>query len=427
MNSTDTTEDTSRNEPDETSTTNTNEEEACQVMRQPRAAHNNRNYGIESQLPQSLVPVLSQRAQMYLSKGWTHTTTGEEMQTPQMFVDKGLKVFGDKGQDAVKKELQQFHDQQVRKALKPDQIDNQKHKMALEYNMYLNQKHCRKIKARGHADSRPQQVYITKEEVRSPTVMLESLLLSCVIDAKEGCNVAMVDILGAFMQVDIDNETYIRLKGDMASIMATIDPEAYKKCVFYEKGKPVLYFKLLKALHGTMKAAKLFWKRLTTSLQKWGFKLNPYDKCVANKMINGKQYTILWHVGDLKISHVDSTVVDNIIALLNDEYGTLQEISENCGKIHDYLGMTLDYSILCEVQVSMFDYIRNLLDNLPLEWLKGDAPSAAPLNLFKVNKTNPIKLDRVVSDTFHSLVAKLLFLMQWAQPDLDMAVSFLCT
>ncbi|KAL7537307.1 hypothetical protein ACHAXR_007723, partial [Thalassiosira sp. AJA248-18] len=43
--------------------------------------------------------------------------------------------------------------------------------------------------------------------------------------------------------------------------------------------------------------------------------------CIANKMINGSQCTIVWHVDDLKISHVDSTVIDDIIASLKEEYG----------------------------------------------------------------------------------------------------------
>jgi len=41
--------------------------------------------------------------------------------------------------------------------------------------------------------------------------------------------------------------------------------------------------------------------------------LNPYDKCVVNKKINGEQCTIIWHVDDLKLSHVEKKVVDNII------------------------------------------------------------------------------------------------------------------
>ena len=44
-----------------------------------------------------------------------------------------------------------------------------------------------------------------------------------------------------------------------------------------------------------------------------GFKLNNYDKYVANKMIEGKQCTIVWHVDDNKISHVNSQVVDQVI------------------------------------------------------------------------------------------------------------------
>ena len=37
------------------------------------------------------------------------------------------------------------------------------------------------------------------------------------------------------------------------------------------------------------------------------------------------------------------------------------------GKIHDYLGMWLDYSIPWEVRISMEEYLRGVLDNLPEE------------------------------------------------------------
>jgi hypothetical protein len=84
-----------------------------------------------------------------------------------------------------------------------------------------------------------------------------------------------------------------------------------------EKGKPVLYVRLLKALYGTLQAALLFWKDLTGNFAEWGFELNPYDWCVANKMINGKQCTILWHVDDLK----DPEVVKDILRMLNERYG----------------------------------------------------------------------------------------------------------
>ena len=44
-----------------------------------------------------------------------------------------------------------------------------------------------------------------------------------------------------------------------------------------------------------------------------GFKLNNYDQCVANKMIEGKQCTIIWYVDDNIISHMNSQVDDQVI------------------------------------------------------------------------------------------------------------------
>ena len=60
--------------------------------------------------------------------------------------------------------------------------------------------------------------------------------------------------------------------------------------------------RLNKALYGTIRAAHLFWEKLLSKLIEWGFQLNSYDSCVANKMVNGKQMTVTWHVDDIKIS-----------------------------------------------------------------------------------------------------------------------------
>ena len=83
----------------------------------------------------------------------------------------------------------------------------------------------------------------------------------------------------------------------------------------------MLYVKLRKALYGTLQAALLFWRLLLDTLIEWGFRLNEYDKCGANKIINRKQCVIIWHVDDLKISHVEPKVVNNIIKKLEDKFG----------------------------------------------------------------------------------------------------------
>jgi hypothetical protein len=93
----------------------------------------------------------------------------------------------------------------------------------------------------------------------------------------------------------------MKLEGVMAEVILKIDPQQYKQFITKENGNNVIYVILKKALYGTLQAALLFWQNLSKQLQKWGFEINPYDFCMANKIINGKQCTIMWHVDDLKI------------------------------------------------------------------------------------------------------------------------------
>ena len=105
----------------------------------------------------------------------------------------------------------------------------------------------------------------------------------------------------------------------------------------------MLYIKLRKALCGTLQVTLLFWKLLSNTLKEWGFKINDYDQCLANKTINGNQCTISWHLDDLKISHVDKNIVEEVIRLLNEKFGKESPLTTTRGKVLEYLGMTLDY------------------------------------------------------------------------------------
>ena len=93
---------------------------------------------------------------------------------------------------------------------------------------------------------------MTKEETSSPTVSIEALMLTCVIDAKEQRNVAVVDLLGAFMQSDMEGEVIMKLEGVMVEVIVKIDPSKYEKYSVQENGKDVIYAILTKALYGTL-------------------------------------------------------------------------------------------------------------------------------------------------------------------------------
>ncbi|MHA7927606.1 MAG: reverse transcriptase domain-containing protein, partial [Marinobacter sp.] len=356
--------------------------------------------------------------------GHLHAMVHNVMMT-QYSMKKGLRKFGARGTSALTNELKQLH---IREVLKPKyacQMTPQERAGALQYLMFLKEKRCGKIKARGCADGRKQRVYMNKEETSSPTVSLEALMLSCAIDAEEERDVATADIPGAFMQADMKGIVHLVLEGTMAELFISLDPEKYQKFSTIENGRVKIYFVLEKALYGTLQAALLFWEQLSETLKSWGFIVNPYDECVANKDIEGSQCTVLWYVDDLKISHKNPAVVTEVLEKLEQKYGNEAPLTITRGKVHDYLGMRIEF-VGRKVVFTMRDYIENMLAELPSD-MDGVATTPATLRLFEVNETDPSFLSAETSDLFHHNVAKLLFLCKRARLDIQTAVAFLCT
>jgi hypothetical protein len=77
------------------------------------------------------------------------------------------------------------------------------------------------------------------------------------------------------------------MAGESVNIMCNMS-EDYKQYIYIENRKKVLYLKLLKALYGCVQSALLWYDLFSSTLQGKGFKLNPYNTCVANKTIDGK-------------------------------------------------------------------------------------------------------------------------------------------
>ena len=77
--------------------------------------------------------------------------------------------------------------------------------------------------------------------------------------SKEKRDVTIVDIPGAFLQTEASNETFIKLQGAIVESLLKINPD-WKQYVIYEGRKrvPTIYSEALKALYGTMDAARLF-------------------------------------------------------------------------------------------------------------------------------------------------------------------------
>ena len=174
-------------------------------------------------------------------------------------------------------------------------------------------------------------------------------------------------------------------------------------------------------------SAMLFYCKLTKALLSYGFELNPYDPCVANKMVNGEQLTVSWHVDNLKSSHIDPKVNNEFLQWIKDTSGQLGEVKMTQGLLHDYLGMTLDYSVPGQVSIDMSHYVEKMVNGIPQENLKG--ASVASLwneNLFKVQHDSA-PLEKEQTELFHTVTVQGLFLCKHGCLDIAPTIAYLTT
>ena len=108
-------------------------------------------------------------------------------------------------------------------------------------------------------------------------------------------------------------------------------------------------------------SALLWYKKFQKDLEGIGFIFNPYDPCIANRIVKKKQQTIRFHVDDLKSSHVDSKVNDKFLDWLKEKYGKIGKLKVTRGKLHTYLGMIFDYRTKGKVRVDMRKYMSKMV------------------------------------------------------------------
>jgi hypothetical protein len=141
-----------------------------------------------------------------------------------------------------------------------------------------------------------------------------------------------------------------------------------------------------------MKSALLFYRKLVADLRSIGFTINPYDPCVANKMIDGHEMTICWHVDDLLVGHKSPTTVTNTLNWLKELYETPDKpLAATRGNLHDYLGMNINFSQPGSVSFDMIPCITKVLHDFPKK-ITGVASSPAADYLFKIRAQSEAQL-----------------------------------
>ena len=121
--------------------------------------------------------------------------------------------------------------------------------------------------------------------------------------------------------------------------------------------------------------------------------------------------------------HKKSFVNTKFVTWLGTIYG--QNMTVKRGKIHNYLGMDLNWSVGGKATIAMIEYVYKILEGF-IEVIKKTAATPARDNLFQVRAEELAKhLPDELAVAFHHVVAQLLFLSQRARRDIQLPVSFM--
>ena len=190
----------------------------------------------------------------------------------QLSLKTGMKQWGDKAKAAVRSGMKQLHFCNTFKPLHWRELSHTQRQTVLESHMFLEEKRDGKIKGRTVAGGNKQCDFITKEEASSPTLATEAVLLTCIVNAEENRDVAIINIPNAFIQTCIENEedmAIIKIRGFLVDMLLEIAPEVYKPFVTLDKkGVKQVVVQCSNAIYGTMMTSLLYYKQFCKSLKK---------------------------------------------------------------------------------------------------------------------------------------------------------------
>ena len=363
----------------------------------------------------------------------SESVEGQETSLAQQYVlEKGLKIFKEKGEKSVHKEMKQLDDRTCYLPLMVQDMTTGEKMKAQDAIVLLTEKRDGTIKARSVYNGKETRDWISREDSASPTVSQESIVITAVIDTKEGRDVMTVDVPNAFIQTLLPEKyrrkgerVIMKFTGRIVDILIKMNPGRYEGFVVYENGKKVIYVEIIRAIYGMIIASMLWYQKFRKDLEEHGFKFNPYDPCVANKMVNGKQQTVRFHVDDLMSSHEDKRVNDKFLKWLQEKYGEHGAVKGTRGREHDYLGQIMRFKKQA-LEIDQTKYVEKMIDEFPIKLKKSDTVTT-PANeqMFKQDDGN--KLEPKKAEMFHRMVAKALYIAKRGRPDIQPIVAVLTT
>ena len=121
------------------------------------------------------------------------------------------------------------------------------------------------------------------------------------IGVSEGRYIASDDVPMAYITVASDRKRiYMKLNKSIVAIIKRHDPNFAE----YVDSDGMATVEIIAALYGLSDSSGLWYEEISSFLKSLGFVENDVEKCVFNKIIDGKQCTILLYVDDMLCMHI---------------------------------------------------------------------------------------------------------------------------
>ena len=266
--------------------------------------------------------------------------------------------------------------------------------------------------------------YDIYREVSTPTAGLSSFFAVAAHAAAKGLAVGSFDVKQAYLKAPMPKKRKIRvrLNKTYVDIIKSINPELKNEYTSFENSDGSVIVELDYALYGCVESGRLWYNHFKDILvSKLGYKVSAYDDCVFN-LLDSNGFiisTIVVHVDDGFVTGSSEKILDEFFEKLSAELG---ELTIKRGRIHDYLGMMLDFSQPSVVHITIQKMIRDILSEWKIDSKIRSSPAKS--QLFEINEESP-RLDDISSQKLHRGIAQLLYLGTHVRPDILCSIIFL--
>ena len=143
--------------------------------------------------------------------------------TKQMSIQEGMRKYKDEGKDLAMKEIKNLTGNDCFGEVDYDKISQDDEDKALPILMFMVLKRNGLLKTRECTNGSVQRLYTNKADVSSPTPDFYSFKFIAAVIAREGRDVAIVDLPGFFSQTDQDEKIILKVTGAVALLLVESD------------------------------------------------------------------------------------------------------------------------------------------------------------------------------------------------------------